>query len=160
LAIIILLPVTTIGQGGKQSKARAINAAAVFLQVDKSTYSGTSTLRAAVMLDPAGQKINAAGLDLDFDPEALKVDKVAYATSVCEFIIPENRDNQAGVLNAACGSPDIQATTTMKMLDLTFTKQKSGWTDLDLHGSKLLAADGLGTDLKALPEYHRLYLEK
>lgn len=140
--------------------AAANKESSIFLKIDKNSFSDSDVLRASVMADPAGQNINAIGMDLDFDPSYLSVENVEYATSVCEFIIPENRNNETGVLNAACGSPDIQATTTIKMLDITFSKKTAGWADIDLGGSKILAADGLGTDILDHAEYHRIYLEK
>jgi hypothetical protein len=163
--VSLLLLMTTLGslltsQGAVQTAVQAARPSSIFLKVDKVSYLSTSTLKASVIVDPAGENINAVGMHMDFDPVYLSVDKVEYATSVCQFIIPEYRDNQKGALNTACGSPDIQATTSMKVMDITFTRKQVGWAKINLAGSKVLAADGLGTDILDQAEFHRIFLEK
>jgi hypothetical protein len=48
----------------------------------------------------------------------------------------------------------------MKVMDITFTRKQVGWAKINLAGSKVLAADGLGTDILDQAEFHRIFLEK
>lgn len=121
---------------------------------------GKSTISYKVMVAP-GQAINAAGIDINYDPEDLKILSINKDDSFCELFIEEKFDNAAGKVNFSCGKPYPGIATTSEIFKIFFTKIKTGTTTLAFAGDNLvLANDGFGTDVLREARDLEVYVKK
>lgn len=132
----------------------------LFVLPDYGSFLDKDKLTLNIFIDPQGQEVNAADIRILFPPELLKVESIDYTGQFCELIAKEEIDNQAGEIRLTCGTPSNTISTTARVAQINFSKLDTGWATLSTSESRVLAANGLGTNILKSPEIHRVYLTK
>jgi hypothetical protein len=112
------------------------------------------------MTNNNGELFNTASIQIKYPPEKIQIESISYENSFCEIIINEKIDNINGFLDISCGNPEPILATSTNMLQINFNKLESGWAQISLNASKILAHDGLGTDIIRSAEDHNFYIYK
>ncbi|OGV95811.1 hypothetical protein A2W24_01995 [Microgenomates group bacterium RBG_16_45_19] len=101
-----------------------------------------------VRLSSPNQAINAAGVYLQYDPQALQLINLDTRASFCQLYPEKKFDNQLGTISLACGSPHPGFKGDNTLMILEFIPLIAGKTSLVTRPeTNLLAADGKGTNL-------------
>ncbi len=143
----------------KQAIAQTAELTQIFTKIDKENFFNPDSLFLDVAIDnQGGTSFNAAGININFDPQKIQIAKIDYKNSFCDLIVKETVDNASGTLDLICGSltPVNSATTTIARLE--FIKLSSGFTTVDLAGSELICADGSGKQISTITESNNIYL--
>lgn len=102
----------------------------------------------SVEIDTLGNKVNAAGIYLRFDPKKLQLLDIDTKQSFCQFYPEKKFDNNLGTVSLACGSPHPGLQGTSTMLQLKFLPILVGSTTIRItEKSQMLASDGKGTNI-------------
>ncbi len=107
-----------------------------------------------VMINTAGQSVNAAGLQLRFDPNKIQINEISTLNSFCQYYPEKKFDNRQGLLSLACGSPSVLKGEN-ELIEMNITPLSVGSTTIYLSStSKILLSDGKGTNiLKDYPNW-------
>ncbi len=120
----------------------------------------------AIHIYSGGESINAAQVNLRFNPDVMNVDSLSFDRSICtpETILEKIIDNKKGVISISCAIVDTAFDDSYGIVaDINFTPKESG--DLALTFSEdnhVLASDGLGTDVlrSVTSGYYRIFNEE
>lgn len=106
------------------------------------------TFAVQVQMNTLGSSVNAVGVYLRFDPQALQLLDYDTQTSFCQFYPEKKFDNHAGTVSLACGSPHPGVRGSSQLLNLKFIAKKLGMTTVYvLPESQVLKSDGTGTNI-------------
>lgn len=106
------------------------------------------TFEVSVQMDTLGSSVNAVGVYLRFDPQALQLLDYDTETSFCQFYPEKKFDNHAGTVSLACGSPHPGVRGSNQLLTIKFIAKQLGMTTLyALPESQILKSDGTGTNI-------------
>jgi hypothetical protein len=101
-----------------------------------------------VRVDTQQQKVNAAGVNLHFNPSMLQLLSHDTRSSFCQFYPEKKHDNRTGTITLACGSPHPGFTGSNTLMTLEFLPIKVGVSTLSTNiNSQILASDGKGTNI-------------
>jgi hypothetical protein len=103
-----------------------------------------------VHVHPGDEIINVVQFKLNFDPNMVEVTKIDTSKSACTYIVENTIDLNNGTAALTCGIvQDAAHQTDLVIADVIATPRKVGNFSLsfDRAESKVLAADGLGTDV-------------
>jgi hypothetical protein len=107
---------------------------------------------AEVVIDSLGNKVNAAGVYLRFDPQHLRLLDLNTRSSFCQFYPEKKFDNNLGTVSLACGSPHPGIAGTSTLMELSFLPIGVGTTIIKAtEESQILVSDGKGNNI--LSEY-------
>jgi hypothetical protein len=99
-------------------------------------------------VDSSGQFVNAAGVQLRFDPARLQVMEMNTLESFCQYYPDKKYDNKMGVISLSCGSPHPGSKNPNTLLEVKFTPLTIGNTVIYMSDtSKLLLSNGKGTNI-------------
>ncbi len=138
----LLLPNFAVAQTG----------ATLSLSPASGTFTVGGTFSVSVILNTAGQAVNAIEANLSFSPDKLQVVSPLIGTSIIGVWTNQpNFDNQKGFLSFQGGLPDPGITTSRGVVaTITFRVRSVGAATVKfLDSSKVLLNDGLATDFLA-----------
>jgi hypothetical protein len=137
--------------------AGSVNNASLYL-VQTSDAFLNQTFEVSVQMDTLGSSVNAVGVYLRFDPQALQLLDYDTQTSFCQFYPEKKFDNHAGSVSLACGSPHPGVRGSSQLLNLKFVAKQLGVSTLYvLSESQVLKSDGTGTNI--LDDYPSLVID-
>jgi hypothetical protein len=125
-------------------------AAAASLSVSPSTgvYQTGAVFTATVMVNSAGQSINAADATLSFNPSELSVVSVDRSSSIFSLWVTEPTfSNSAGTISFSGGLPSGYAGSNGTVVRVTFRVLGSGSSRVTFSNGSVLANDGRGTNV-------------
>ncbi len=120
---------------------------------DSGIFDLSSEQQIAVRVLTGGEAINAAQIDLSFDPSKLRVTDILTANSFCSpgMFLEKNIDNANGMVQVACGTPNPGLSGDGTVVTLVVQGLQPGDATIDFaSGTEVLANDGLGTDVLRL----------
>lgn len=127
--------------------------------VDRVSFLDPEYLAIDVMADST-ETFNAVQIAIAYPPEVLAVSGIELDPAVCSplgLVGSQTPDGQTGLV---CATAD-RLSGEFKIARIYFRKITPGWADFRLlDDSLLLAADGRGTPIDFLPEYHRVEVVK
>lgn len=91
--------------------------------------------------------------EIDFDPSILRVQSIAYNTSIADLWAEKPwYENGAGTINFAGGTTETGGFSGAgKLISITFETLRAAKSALTLHDGHILRHDGLGTDARMRP---------
>ncbi|MGB7957542.1 MAG: cohesin domain-containing protein [Minisyncoccia bacterium] len=119
-----------------------------------AVWSGSSEPQVAVEVSTGGEAINAAQIDITYDPTKVQVEDIITANSFCaqDMFLQKNIDNKHGEVQVACILPNPGFIgVSGNVVTLALQPIQAG--NVTLHfatGTQILANDGLGTDVLRL----------
>lgn len=123
-------------------------AATLKVSPDTGIYSVGGTFSARVLIDTAGNSVNAAEGQLSFNPHELSVVSVSRATSIFNLWTQEPTfSNVAGTISFGGGSPSGYSGGGGAVISIVFRALGSGNPKVTFTNGSALAADGLGTNV-------------
>jgi len=123
------------------------------LDPDYGIFDRSVEQRIAVKVSTGGEAINAAQINLAYDPAKLRVVDIATDDSFCSpsMFLQKEIDNQKGEVQVACATPTPGLSGDGIVIDLDVQALQEGEATLDFaSGTAILANDGLGTDVLRL----------
>jgi hypothetical protein len=137
---LILLLVVAVS---KEAYAATLN-----LSPATGVYSAGSTFTVSVVVNTAGQSVNAADGTLGFNPKELSVVAVSRASSIFNLWTTEPAfSNAAGTVSFSGGSPTGYSGTVGTVMTVTFRTVAAGTPHITFSTGSVLAADGKGTNV-------------
>lgn len=123
---------------------------------ESDVFSLISSGRVTVKINTGGEAINVVQLNLKFNPSVAKIKEIEMENSICNgnLIIEKKINNDSGEANISCGlpTPGFQGNNGT-VAELIFAPQTEGEFALEFSsGTKVLANDGLGTDVLRFSE--------
>ncbi len=140
LILALLAPVPALAQGG---------GASLTLSPASGSFVVGGTFSVSIVLNTAGQAVNAIEANLSFPPDKLQVVSPLIGTSVIGIWTSQPHfDNQNGILRFQGGVPDPGLITSKGVIATVSFRVKSVGTAVlkFLDSSKVLLNDGLATD--------------
>ena len=115
---------------------------------EEKIYVGQSFVVKAQLSAP-NMNINAAQIRLEYNPHFLEIIKMTTEKSFCSFYAENNFDNNKGVVNLACGTPNPGFRGDSTLLELTFRSRLVGDQSIKFTPGEanILANDGKGTNI-------------
>jgi len=132
----------------------------LFVVPDYSTYLNPDYLILNILTNNNEKIYNAISIQVKYPPEKLTIDSINYEDSFCEIMVNEEINSEKGILNISCGNPEPKSATTTNLFRINFNKIESGWAEISLNSSEILAHDGLGTNVLRATEDHNFYIYK
>ena len=107
--------------------------------------------RVTIRVETGGEPINVANIEMSYDPEKIEVNEIITANSFCDpdFFLKKNIDENNGKISIVCGIkfPGFFGTTGI-IAELLIQPRGESETSLVFNeGTRILASDGLGTDV-------------
>lgn len=94
------------------------------------------------------QRVNAVGINLNFDPLKLQILDLDSSQSFCQFYPEKKFDNQSGFVKLACGAPHPGFIGEDTALVIRFMPLTVGQTTISTNKhSQILLNDGKGTNV-------------
>ena len=132
----------------------------LFVVPEYSSYLNPDSLILNIITNNNETLFNAVSINLKYSPEKITINSINYENSFCEIIAKEEIDNINGFLDISCGNPNPELATSTNMFQINFNKIETGWAQISLNSSKILAHDGLGTNIIGSTEDHNFYIYK
>jgi hypothetical protein len=121
-------------------------ASTLFLTPVKEKSGDSLTLD--LVVDPAGEEINAVSTEISFPADKLSLENLSKANSFCSFFVEEKIDNALGKIKISCVAPYPGTDRMSNVVSLTFQEIGTGPAALSLSSASLvLANDGYGTNV-------------
>lgn len=122
---------------------------AASLQINPSTavYGSGQTFSVRVIVNTAGQKINAAEGTVTFNPSQLSVVSVSKGSMFTLWTAEPSFSNVQGTISFSGGNPTGYTGEAGTILTITFRATGSGSARVSLRDGSVLAADGRGTNI-------------
>lgn len=156
LILVIILFLTQDSDSGVTLGLRAQKEGVLQYQVPETIIVG-QPFEIKTKIDTQGNRINAAGLVLLYDPERIQVTAMHTRSSFCQFYPERKFDNRLGKITLSCGSPHPGFSGVNEVMSLEITPKLVGNTVIyTTTESRLLLSDGKGTDI--LNEYPQINL--
>lgn len=143
LTRLVLLIVIGIGL----SVASPALAARLSVSPATGVYSSGETFSVRVVVDTAGESINAADGTLSFSPNELSVVNVSKGSIFGLWTADPQFSNSAGTITFSGGTPQGYSGSAGTVLNITFRAKGSGSTRVQFSSGSVLAADGRGTNV-------------
>jgi len=123
--------------------------AIIYLSPSSGSYNVNSTFSVTVFVDTDGAQINAVEGFLKFSQNKLQVVNISKDGSIFTlWAVEPSFSNSAGTIKFGGGIPaGHYSGSAGKVLTITFKARSQGQADISLTETKILAADGLGTDI-------------
>lgn len=147
IIIILSLPIDTYLK--LQHLPYVLYNSTIRLQPEAGIFSKNFERNIAVLVDTGEESVNTVVLDLSYDPEILMVEAVTLNDSFCTLVIENKIDNELGKLNLTCGVPSPGFSgKSGNLANILVEPKKAGVASFIFNsGTKVLANDGLGTDV-------------
>lgn len=120
------------------------------LQPEFGVYDRGLARTISVIVDAGEEPINAVSFRIRFDPALLEAHEVSPAEGSCSYVIESSVRNDAGHIEFACVlEPSAEDPRSLPVAHIRLTPLRSGVASFsfDAEDTKVLAADGLGTDV-------------
>lgn len=123
--------------------------ASLFFSPSSTSVSVGGTVTIAVKVNSGGQAINSAEGTISFSKDKLRLTSVSKSSSIFSFwAVGPSGSNATGQVVFSGGLPSPGYTgSSGTMITMTFQALAAGTANLTLSGGKVLANDGLGTDI-------------
>lgn len=122
--------------------------ASLFLSPSSGTYQVGSNFSVSVSVRSDQTAINAAEAVLRFDPGTVRVSSVSKANSIFIFWpVEPTFSNTAGTVNFTGGTTGQFRGANGSVITVTFQALREGTASVSFTQGRILAADGLGTDV-------------
>lgn len=129
-------------------RVEKVNAASLSLSPNTGVYSAGSSFTARVIVNTAGQPINAAEGDISFNPDDLSVVSISKAGSIFTLWTKEPEfSNATGKISFGGGSPSGYTGNSGTIMLVTFRTKHAGTSNVTYSAGSILAADGKGTNV-------------
>ncbi len=139
LAIICFLPLPVKAEG-----------ASLYLSPNSGTFYTGNTFNVSIFLNTGGNNVNAAEVDLKFNPQKMQiVNQAAGKSFISIWAAPPMYSNSEGTIVFQGGVPSPGINTSSGLVStITFRAASPGETSVYfLKSSKILLDDGKGTDI-------------
>lgn len=126
----------------------AAYAATLRLSPDTGVYTTGGTFSVRVILNTAGEPVNASEGKLSFNSRQLSVVRVSRAGSIFNLWTQEpTYSNNSGTISFGGGSPSGYSGSAGTVMSVTFRALGSGTSNVEFTEGSVLAADGQGTNV-------------
>lgn len=123
-------------------------AATLSLSPGTGVYTAGQTFTANVVINTAGQPVNAADATLSFNPNELSVVGVSKGSSIFNLWTADpTYSNSAGTISFGGGSPSGYTGSRGTIMTITFRASSAGTGRVSFKTGSVLAADGRGTNV-------------
>ena len=137
---------------GFDVSAAAANAASLYLFPATGVYTTEADFQVSIGVDTAGEKINAAEAELEFNPGELQVIEISKENSIFNLWTKEpNFSNEKGVISFA-GIKTGFFSGKGEIAKVTFRPLRTGEIPVRFYSGAVLAADGLATNIISVME--------
>jgi hypothetical protein len=155
--VIASLLVYTQGKGRLNLKRipYALYNSTIRLQPSFGIYSVGFEQHVSVVVDTGEEKVNVVQFKLNFDPTAIEIKSINIGTSSCSYVVENIIDQKNGTATLTCGMLDTnQNQRSFYVADITIVPLRAGTAPIsfDPLETKILAADGLGTNVLRMSE--------
>ena len=137
--------------------AQTLTISTLYLSTDKSEFFSDS-LTLFVQGNTIDNNINLVEIKLKYNQDDLIFDSIIYLNGFCELSLYEFIDSQNGEINFACATTN--ATTTLDIAKINFTKINSGFTNVSLADSRYYLNNGSGETIFPETENFNYFLYK
>jgi len=122
-------------------------AASFYLSPASGSYKVGDTITASVMIDSAGQAINAGDASVAFSTDQLDYSSFSTSGSIFSFWTTGPSGSNTGVnFSGGLSNPGYTGSSG-KVLSISWKAKAPGLASVNVNGSKILANDGQGTNL-------------
>ena len=144
ILVSLLIPVGLSFEKPEEAKA---GSAGFYLSPSSGSFKVGQTVSISLMIDSGGQAINSGEGSLSFASDVLKFQSVSSSGSIFTFWTngPTGGDTSVS-FGGGLSSPGYTGSAG-KVLSVEFKVLKIGNATIDVNGSKILANDGLGTNV-------------
>ena len=126
----------------------AAEAATLGLSPATGVYTAGATFSVSVLVNTAGQSVNAADGTLSFNPQELSVVAVSRGSSIFNLWTTEPTfSNAVGTVSFSGGSPTGFSGAVGTVMTVTFRTVAAGSPRVTFSSGSVLAADGKGTNV-------------
>jgi len=125
------------------------------LQPSFGIYSTGFEQHLSVVVDTGDEQVNVVQFKLIFDPTAVEIKSINTGTSSCSYVVENIIDQKNGTAILVCGILDAnQSKRSFHVADITIMPLRAGTVPIsfDPIETKVLAADGLGTNVLRMSE--------
>jgi hypothetical protein len=122
-------------------------AATLRLSPNTGVYQSGATFTTQVIVNTAGDSINAAEGTISFDPAQLSVVRVTKGPIFSLWAVEPSYSNSAGTITFGGGSPSGYTGSNGTALSVTFRTKGAGTARVNFQNASVLAADGRGTNV-------------
>jgi len=144
---VVLFALSALNFSPNIAQAQTANAS-LFLSPASGTYQAGSIFSLVVSVRSEQQAMNAAEAVLKFDPGIIRVTSVSKANSIFIFWPVEPAfSNTAGTVNFTGGTTGQFRGASGRILTINFQAVKEGTASISFTSGRVLAADGMGTDI-------------
>jgi hypothetical protein len=133
------------------------------MQPESGIYDIDYEQQMSVMVDTGDEVINAIQLGLVFDPDMVELKSIEASTSTCAYVIAKSIDQKAGKASFACVILDSKGDRgSFPVANLVVVPKAKGTFDIsfDKDETKVLASDGLGTDVLRMSQSGSYRIDK
>lgn len=123
------------------------SAASLTLSPSTGVYTAGETFTTRVVVNTAGDAINAAEATIAFDPNELSIVNVRKGSTFTLWAVEPSYSNAAGTLTFGGGSPQGYTGSAGMVLTITWRSKASGASRVTFANGSVLAADGRGTNV-------------
>ena len=124
-----------------------VDAATLRLSPDTGVYQAGGTFSVNVLVNTAGESINAAEGTISFDPAQLSVVSVRKGSIFSLWAVEPAYSNSNGTITFGGGSPSGYRGSAGTALTITFRTKGAGTARVNFQNASVLAADGRGTNI-------------
>jgi len=126
----------------------AVEGGSLFLSPKSGVYAVSEVFSVKVLLDSAGNEINAAEAELNFNTDELFVEDISLEGSIFSlWTIPPKFSNETGVIEFAGGTKEKFKGSEGLLLTIKFRALKSIVSSARLAAGAILAADGKASNI-------------
>lgn len=127
--------------------ASAAQAATLSVSPETGVYTAGQTFTARVLVNTAGDTINAAEGTLSFNPSEVRVLRVSKGSVFSLWTADPSFSNSAGTITFSGGTPSGYKGSSGSVLSITFSARNAGNSSVSFQNGAVLAADGRGTNV-------------
>lgn len=126
----------------------AAEAATLYVSPDRGTYSIGDTFEVNVIADSAGELINAAEAELNFDAEVLRVEEIRTDGSILsQWPTLPTYSNEEGIIQFAGWTKESFNGPNGLLITIVFKALRNNVSNAHLAAGAILAADGQGSNI-------------
>lgn len=152
VSVSLSLPSFAVAQTTRTINAQTLlKKAQLFFSSRSGTFTEGSTFEVPILLNTAGVSVNTVELYIKFDPRKLSIVQPSGDKSIIGiWLKPPSYSNTAGTAKIVGAIPNGIVTNSGVVTTITFKALTSGTANVSiLEGSRVLANDGMGTDMLA-----------